>query len=515
MVGFPEAIFMCRLKNAAGDFDFATMRYTAAGVQQWVHRYNGTANNDDQAYGISLSGTTRVLVTGKSIQSGSFHDVMTLCYAQSNGDSNWARAYNGTANDEDVGAAMTGTYVTGPSTGAGVGKDYALLQYTASNGNVGLQVRYNGYANDDDIPAGIVSSGNAVYVTGTSKKLKGSEILTIKYVDSDKLKYRSFTQDTLAQKAVAISPALKPTGGNVCNEVIRLAFPKIKRGYAGYPGGLVLGNQRPDSAASYGWMRFDKGSSIAAYMPDTGHARGFDYYGTKIFTGEKKNPKRTSHDNHLAGELLALKVNIGASDAEITPPTFGDLIYDDGVSTNPYRNKTLRQIALLADNYLTYGAKYPPVDWNLLDTVLSRVNHAFDDSMRIVSKDPLVITGVNTVDSAWYLSPAINPVMDPLAFEPGSLDLTPEYFELHQNYPNPFNPTTTIGFGLSEASVVSLKIYDILGREVATLLENEEMEEGNQELIFNAGDFASGIYFYRIIVNDGQYQQIKKMVLMK
>jgi hypothetical protein len=502
-------------QNEAGDYDYATMRYSSAGVRQWVHRYNGTASNDDQAYGLSLSSTTRVLVTGKSIQSGSFHDVTTVCYAQSNGDSNWVRAYNGTANDEDVGTAMSGTYIIGPSMGAGVGKDYALLQYTANNGNLGLQVRYNGYANDDDIPVGIVSSGNAVYVTGTSKKLKGSEILTVKYVDIDRLKYRSFTQDSLAQKGVAILPTLKPTGGNVCNEVIRLAFPKIKRGFAGYPGGLVLGNPRPDSATSYGWMRFDKGSSIAAYMPDAGDASRFDSFGTKVFVGEKKNPKRAYHDNHLAGELLALKVNIGASDAEITPPTFGDLIYDDAVLTNPYRNKTLRQIAVLADNYMTYGGKYPSVDWNLLDTVISRINHAFDDSLKIVSKDALVITGVNPVDSVWYLSPAIAPLMNPLAFELGSLDLTPENFALNQNYPNPFNPTTTIGFGLPEASLVTLKIYDILGREVATLLENEEMDEGNQELMFNAAEFSSGIYFYRIIVNDGQYQQIKKMVLMK
>jgi hypothetical protein len=494
-------------QNAAGDYDYATLRYTSVGVRQWVHRYNGMANNDDQAYGLSLSGTTRVLVTGKSIQSGSFHDILTVCYAQSNGDSNWVRAYNGTANDEDIGAVINGTYVIGPSAGAGVGKDYEILQYSASNGNLGLQVRYNGYANDDDIPVGIVSSGNAVYVTGTSKKLKGS--------DSDKLKYRSFTQDSLAQKGVAILPTLKPTGGNVCNEVARLAYPKIKRGYVGYPGGLVLGNPRPDSVTSYGWMRFDKGSSIAAYMPDTGHARGFDLFGIKIFTGEKKNPARKSHNNHLAGELLALKVNIGASDAEITPPTFGDIIYDDANLSNPYRNKTLRQIATLADNYLTYGAKYPSVDWNLLDTVLTRVNHAFSDSLKIVSKDPLVITGVNPVDSAWYLKPAIAPLINPLAFDLNSLDVTPENFELYQNYPNPFNPTTTISFNLPEASLVTIKVYDILGREVVTLLDNEYLDEGNQELMFNANEFSSGVYLYRIIVNGGQYQQIKKMMLMK
>ncbi|MFQ5606259.1 MAG: T9SS type A sorting domain-containing protein [bacterium] len=70
-------------------------------------------------------------------------------------------------------------------------------------------------------------------------------------------------------------------------------------------------------------------------------------------------------------------------------------------------------------------------------------------------------------------------------------------FRLDQNYPNPFNPTTTIQFALPEPAAVTLKLFDILGREVTTLFD-KEMESGVHKLLFDAKDFASGVYFYRI-----------------
>lgn len=505
-------------QNESGNYDYFTIGYDVTGVQLWASRYNGTANNDDQANAIALHSNSRVYVTGKSIQTGTFHDIVTIRYDQGNGDLNWVRAYNGPAYDEDIGLAIVGggsPYVFGSSVGTGVGKDFILLEYNGTNGNLNFQARYNGFANSDELPAAIASASGAVYVTGTSKKVKGSEIVTIKYVDNDKILYRTFTQDSLAVKAVSLKTTLKPNGGNIAEEAMKLAFPKIKKGFAGHPGGLVVGNSRPDSAAAYGWMRFDKGKTVTAYLPNTGVSRGFDVYGDKVFTGEKKNPKKEKHNNKIAAELLTLKINIGASDADITPPTFGDLRYDDLNILNPYRNKTIRQISSIADNYLTYWRQYPEINWQQLDTVLTRLNNAFADSIKIVCKQPLVVTGVEPFDSVWYIKEAIAPIVEPLAFEPGSIDLISERFEMHQNYPNPFNPTTTITFDLPEPSIVTLAVYDILGREIGKLLENAELDEGNNEIFFDASDLASGIYFYRIVVNEGQYHQLKKMILLR
>jgi hypothetical protein len=85
-------------------------------------------------------------------------------------------------------------------------------------------------------------------------------------------------------------------------------------------------------------------------------------------------------------------------------------------------------------------------------------------------------------------------------------------FALSQNYPNPFNPTTKIRYSIPNQGFVTLKVFDVLGREIATLV-NKEQPVGNYEVEFDASSLTSGIYFYRI--QAGEFVETKKMVLMK
>jgi hypothetical protein len=89
---------------------------------------------------------------------------------------------------------------------------------------------------------------------------------------------------------------------------------------------------------------------------------------------------------------------------------------------------------------------------------------------------------------------------------------SPKEFALEQNYPNPFNPTTAIGYQLSANSFTTLKIYDAIGREVATLV-NEVKEAGTYSAQFDGAKLSSGIYFARLS-SDGKIQ-IRKLMLMK
>ena len=88
----------------------------------------------------------------------------------------------------------------------------------------------------------------------------------------------------------------------------------------------------------------------------------------------------------------------------------------------------------------------------------------------------------------------------------------PQEFLLAQNYPNPFNPTTTIKYQIPELSFVTPKIYNVLGREIATLV-NQEKPVGEYEVEFNATSLPSGIYFYRL--KAGEFVETKKMLLIK
>jgi hypothetical protein len=89
----------------------------------------------------------------------------------------------------------------------------------------------------------------------------------------------------------------------------------------------------------------------------------------------------------------------------------------------------------------------------------------------------------------------------------------PISFTLHQNYPNPFNPITKIKYELPKDVNVTITVYDILGREVVRLVNNEYKKAGIYETEWNAVNFASGVYFYRI--EAGSYVNSKKMVLLR
>ncbi len=89
----------------------------------------------------------------------------------------------------------------------------------------------------------------------------------------------------------------------------------------------------------------------------------------------------------------------------------------------------------------------------------------------------------------------------------------PKSFALSQNYPNPFNPSTTIQFTLPRAANVTLKVYDLLGREVTTLINNEQMTAGTRTVQFDASLLATGMYLYRLEAEN--FVQIRKMMLIK
>ena len=88
----------------------------------------------------------------------------------------------------------------------------------------------------------------------------------------------------------------------------------------------------------------------------------------------------------------------------------------------------------------------------------------------------------------------------------------PANYSLSQNYPNPFNQTTNIKYQITNNSFISLKVFDVAGREVITLV-NENLEAGNYEIRFDTGELSSGIYFYTLTAGD--YKKTRKMILLR
>ncbi len=164
--------------------------------------------------------------------------------------------------------------------------------------------------------------------------------------------------------------------------------------------------------------------------------------------------------------------------------------------------------------------------WTMLSSGVTSTSISDADISVAVSGGPYNIPAGDYVDVAFVVAAAYNlpDVSDAVAaarnkysslvtgIEETGDGIIPAEYSLSQNYPNPFNPETTIRFSVIEETEVSLKVFDILGREVANLVENN-MQPGKYSVKFNGENLSSGIYFYRI--EAGSFSAIRKMMILK
>src|SRR5262249_20705242 len=140
--------------DATGDsFDFVTIKYNSAGVQQWASAYNGPGNSMDRAFALKVDSSGNVYVTGASVGATSGLDYATVKYSSA-GAQQWAARYNGPGNDFDSPTALElsdagDVYVTGRSASASAGLDFATIKYSTTGTQLWV-ARYNGPGNGDD-----------------------------------------------------------------------------------------------------------------------------------------------------------------------------------------------------------------------------------------------------------------------------------------------------------------------------------------------------------------------------
>ena len=150
--------------------------------------------------------------------------------------------------------------------------------------------------------------------------------------------------------------------------------------------------------------------------------------------------------------------------------------------------------------------------WNANQTYTKNISVVLDPSW--IPANSKIIAFVNKAESNFSLSmieQAIEEDVTTVGISGNSNDV-PGSFLLFQNYPNPFNPSTVIRYSLSENRFVELKVYDLIGKEVASLV-SEKQNAGNYEVKFNANTLSSGIYIYALTA--GNFSDKKKMLLLK
>jgi hypothetical protein len=377
------------------DNDYAIIKYSTAGVQEWAMRYNGQQNGSDRANSIAADATGNCYVTGRSQWAGNDHDIVTLKFNTS-GVQQWGQLYDGPGGGYDEARSITAdgsgnVYVTGPSMGNGTGTaDYVTIKYSSS-GTQQWASRYNGPGNslDDAYSIAVDGSGN-VCVTGRSwgQSSTGEDYATLKY-NSD----------------------------------------GVEQWVQRYHG---LGN-------------------------------GYDYAYSVAVDG--------SGNVYVTGRSLGSGANSDYA--------------------------TIR--------YNSSGAE----EWTAIYNGPGN-NYDMASSIAVDGSGKVYVTGQSTGSGPGedYATIKYSQV---IGIKPISSEI-PAGYRLYQNYPNPFNPTTKIRFAIPKSTFTKLVVYDVLGMEIETIV-SEQLTAGTYEAEWDAGNYPSGLYFYKSTA--GNYAETRKMILVK
>jgi uncharacterized delta-60 repeat protein len=538
--------------------DFATVKYNSAGVEQWVARYDGPGIPGNAATALAVDASGNVYVTGSSYGSGTGDDFATVKYNSAGAEQRVAR-YNGPGNDWDEANALAvdasgNVYVTGGSDGSGTGFDFATIKYN-STGVEQWVARYNGPGNDRDRANALVvdASGN-VYVTGTSAGSgTGPDFATVKYnsagVEQWVARYDGpgNSGDEATALAVDASGNVYVTGSSYGSGT-RNDFATVKYDSAGVRQWVARYNGLVNSHDEATALAVDGSGNVYVTGTSEGSGTWPDFATVKYNTnGVEQWVARYYGPGNSEDRASALAVD-ASGNVYVTGTSMGSGTGDDFATVkynsagaeqwvarynelvNSHDEATALAVDASGNVYVTGGSEgdFATVKYNSAgaEQWVARYNHEplVSDGYTFAFVSPaalavdtfgnVYVTGTNFAASMvyiWQFYTTIKYVQTPVSVVSEELD-KPRAYDLSQNYPNPFNPATTIEFALPQASFVTLKIYDLLGNEVATLV-SEKLPAGKHQRVWETKGLASGVYLYRLQADE--FVQSRKLVLLR
>ncbi len=469
--------------------DFATVKYNPSGVQQWVATYNQISNTNEQATGIAADSSGNIFITGSTGYNLGPFDIVTIKY-NSSGVQQWAKLYNGTAGNTDDYAGDIATdragniYLCG-STGFWYNPGNGVLIKYNTNGDSIWVRRYSVGGLTAQYYSMAIDRFNNVYATGKFTTSNRYHSLTVKYDSSGVLQWA----------------AQYVSNVNNNDNSLKLALDTSRNAYV--TGATYIGSQssyltiKYSSSGTQQWVR-----NYIGPIGVGGHeARSIvtDKFGYAYVTGQSQSGGSTY-------DVATIKYNSNGDSLWVRRfITSGGIFVSGRIaiaaddSANIYVIATPQTSGITTVKYSTGGVQqwvvsYPGSD---VDITIDNLRNVY-------------VTGYNNLGGtgADYVTIKYS---QPVGIEPISGEL-PGEFKLEQNYPNPFNQSTIINYQLPIASNVILRVYDILGREMANLV-NEELVPGTYQVNFDAANYPSGVYYYKM--QAGDFSETKKMILIK
>ena len=439
--------------------DMTVIKYSPSGSRRWIGTYNSTTNGDDVAYDVAVDDSFNVYITGFVTLTGTD---MYLAKFNSGGVYQWGRFYGGTKNLDDKAYAiqiddLDNIYIGGYTKNNGTRADFTAIKYNRITGDELWAGKYDGPLHFDDVAVCMVlSESGHLYLSGSGNRDSSGDtedFLTVKVntENGDTIWVRSFNGS-----------------GGKTDKVYAITVDKQENTYI--TGFVTAANNMDHHALNQNFMTIK-------YSPE----------GNMLWN--------TSYDTNFNNEI-AKGLCLSSS---------GDYLFVTG-STRKGNDPDSQDIATV---------KYDALSGEQLQvSIIKGSGNGEDDATSI-----LLDTSDNT-----YLAGNMktnNRDLDIIAvkYQGGNLievknisTNVPNNFTLYQNYPNPFNPSTTIKFDVVKQGPVNLVIYDILGRQV-DILVNENMRPGSYEVNYSSAKLSSGVYFYKMTADS--YRDVKKMILIK
>jgi hypothetical protein len=514
----------------------------------WQKLYGGPSQ--DSSIGITANSNGQVFVTGYSVGALSY-DIVTMQYNSETGDTVWVKRYAGNLEDKPTSIAADNNfvYVTGWSfSPAPANRDIITIKYNAATGDTVYVKKYNGAANGGDYGWSIAvdASGNA-YVAGRTDVGGQQKMIVIKYDPSGNQVYTSIYSGplsggfdeahcikldasgnayvtgvggvsttntswdilTLKLNSSGIIQWGKKYNGNLNSEDIGVSLV-IEDGDANvYVGGssFRVGGQQDYITIKYGAAAGDSlaaaiynaSSSIDYITAMTKDRAGSIYVTGTSFLNGRFNYATIKYNSSLAQQWLTRTQNDSNSYAVAIAFDTTGYIYVTGSS---------KSAATSLDYYTErYNASNGLRDWFVRDNGSSSSDDRVS-GMVVTGPDNIYITGsaifgnTNFYTIRYSNTNSVRPVSGEV----------PKSYSLEQNYPNPFNPSTKFNFDLPQNTHVNITVFDMLGREVEMLVDND-MKAGKYEVTWNASNAGSGVYFYKLTTSS--YTETKKMILQK
>jgi len=474
--------------------DYALIKYNSSGVQQWVQRFNGTANGRDYITAMVFDGSGNIIVTGASQGPGSTGrnmDVVTIKYNPA-GVQQWIHTFNGFNGWDDIPITMvldaSGNIIIGGST-VETYDDLMTIKYSSSGALLWARAFDGDFLGFDHGSGATVDPSGNVYTAGFVETASEAwDIVTVKYNAAGVQQWvRGYTGsshlDDCATGILADGSGNVIMSGYACEPVIGYDYLSIKYNSSGD----VVWSQRYNNSADFPTsMKFDQsGNLIITGSSQTGFNAISDYATVK-------------YNSSGVQQWSAIYGTPSVNDVpwSITSDAAGN-VYVTGESGT----FSLRDYATI--KYSATGVQQWVQKYNGPGNSTDIAN-----SVAVDQQGNIYVTGESAGSGSGSDYATIKYSQSPRAF---SIEPSLEN-KLLENNPNPFNPVTVISYQLAVSNNVILKIYDILGNEVATLV-NGIQKAGNHSVKWDAGNFSSGIYFYKL-VTDG-FVETKMMNLVK